>query len=85
MKVLTKEKAVMYHNIIKDATSAMFDNLIFAAIADGELDEEALEKFATSAARSALYIHILLGELPSEVVNRVLDAEERRMEEMVAE
>ena len=85
MKVLTKEKALMYHSVIKDTTNAMFDNLLFATLTDGELDEEAMEKFATSAVRSALYTHILLGELPREVVNRVLDAEERRMEELVAE
>lgn len=85
MKVLTKEKAMMYHSVIKDASSAMFDNLIYVTLSDGELDEEAVEKFATSAVRSALYTHVLLSEMPSELVERVMDAEKQRLLEMVAE
>ena len=85
MKVLTKEKALMYHSVIKDASSAMFDNLIYVTLSDGELDEEAVEKFATSAVRSALYIHVLMSEMPSELVERVMDAEKQRLLEMVAE
>ena len=83
MNGLTKERALMYYRIIKEPANAMFDNLVYAASADGGLDDEDMEKFATSAIRSALLIHVLIAELPGEITERIYDAETERLREMV--
>ena len=83
MKVLTKERALMYYSVIKEQANALFDNLVYAAFTDGELDDEDIEKFATSAIRSALLIHVLIADLPEEIAERIYDAERERLREMV--
>lgn len=83
MKGLIKERALTYYRIIKEPANAMFDNLVYAASTDGELDDEDMEKFATSAIRSALLIHVLIAELPEEIAERIYDAERERLREMV--
>lgn len=83
MKGLTKERALMYYRVIKEPANALCDNLVYAALADGEFDEEDIEKFATSAIRSALLIHVLIAELPKELAERIYDAEDKRLREMV--
>lgn len=83
MNGLTKERALMYYRIIKEPANALFDNLVYAAFADGELDDEDMEKFATSAIRSALLIQVLVADLPKEITEHVYNAEEARLREMV--
>lgn len=83
MKVLSKERALMYYRVIKEPANALCDNLVYAALADGEFDEEGIEKFATSAIRSALLINVLIAELPKELAERIYDAEGKRLREMV--
>ena len=83
MNGLTKERALMYYRIIKEPANALFDNLVYAAFTDSELDDEEMEKFATSAIRSALLIQVLVADLPKEITERVYDAEEARLREMV--
>lgn len=83
MKGLTKERALMYYRIINDPVNALRDNLVYAAFTDGELDDGEMERFATSAVRSALLIHVLIAELPKELAERIYDAEDKRLREMV--
>lgn len=83
MKVFTKERALMYYRVIKEPANTLCDNLVYAALADGEFDDEDIEKFATSVIRSALLIHVLIAEMPKELAERIYDAEEKRLREMV--
>lgn len=83
MKGLTKERALMYYRIINEPVNVLRDNLVYAAFADGQLDDEKMRTFATSAIRSALLIQVLIADLPKEITEPIFDAEERRLMEMV--
>lgn len=82
MKVLNQERTLMYYRLINEPANTLRDNLVYVAFADGELNDEEMEKFATSAIRSALLIQVLIADLPKEITEPIFDAEERRLREM---
>lgn len=82
MKVLTKERALMYRNIIKGASDALVDNLVYAALKGGDMTEESIETMAASAVRTAIFANMLMNALPKELVARAEENEKQRLKEL---
>ena len=83
MKVLTKERALMYRNIIKGASDALVDNLVYAALKGGDMTEESIETMAASAVRTAIFVVLMvMQELPKELVERAEENEKQRLKEL---
>ncbi|WP_456035934.1 hypothetical protein [Senegalimassilia anaerobia] len=82
MKVLTKERALMYRNIIKGASDALVDNLVYAALKGGDMTEESIETMAASAVRTAVFANMLMNALPKELVARAEENEKQRLKEL---
>lgn len=82
MKVLTKERALMYRNIIKGASDALVDNLVYAALKGGDMTEESIETMAASAVRTAIFVNMVIQELPKELVARAEENEKQRLKEL---
>lgn len=83
MKGLTKERALMYRNIIKGASDALVDDLVYAALKGGDMTEESIEIMAASAVRTAIFVNMVMQELPKELVERAEENEKQRLREMV--
>lgn len=82
MKVLTKERALMYRSIIKGASDALVDNLVYAALKGGDMTEESIETMAESAVRTAIFANMLMNALPKELVARAEENEKQRLKEL---
>lgn len=82
MKVLTKERALMYRSIIKGASDALVDNLVYAALKGGDMTEESIKTMVASAVRTAIFVNMVMQELPKELVERAEENEKQRLKEL---
>lgn len=85
MKALTKDMSLMLYIAIDEQARIVRDNLVFAMLKGEDMPESAIETIAKNALHLESTIHFLTKELPSEIVERVKDAEKQRMSEMVPE
>lgn len=85
MKALTKDMALMFYITIDEQARVVRDNLVFNMLKGEDMSESAIETVAKNALHLESNIHFLIKELPSEIVERVKDAEKQRMSEMVPE